>query len=247
MSGFNLKYNITKVLGLSLIRAFEWMIILVQGKTAFFDPSDFPFAKIMEENWEKIREEYIRTHNLEDIPNIQNIFKEMSLVTHGDNWKSYMLMLYSYNFTAHQDKCPETTRLIRQIPGVTAAMFSILAPGKRILAHRGPYKGVLRYHLGVCIPQDPTSCSMVVNGESRHWYEGKSLIFDDSLWHEAINTSGETRVVLFVDFIRPLPFPLNKVNAIIFGLITASPFIQGVLKETEKTEPMRFEREKLNF
>ena len=28
-------------------------------------------------------------------------------------------------------------------------MFSILAPGKRIPPHDGPYKGVLRYHLGL--------------------------------------------------------------------------------------------------
>ena len=29
------------------------------------------------------------------------------------------------------------------------AFFSILAPGKHIPPHRGPYKGLLRYHLGL--------------------------------------------------------------------------------------------------
>ena len=34
-------------------------------------------------------------------------------------------------------------------------MFSILAPGKRIPPHDGPYKGVLRYHLGLIVPDAP--------------------------------------------------------------------------------------------
>jgi aspartyl/asparaginyl beta-hydroxylase (cupin superfamily) len=33
------------------------------------------------------------------------------------------------------------------------AFFSILAPGKHLPAHRGPYKGVMRYHLGLLIPE----------------------------------------------------------------------------------------------
>ena len=34
-------------------------------------------------------------------------------------------------------------------------MFSILAPGKHIPPHDGPYKGVLRYHLGLVVPDAP--------------------------------------------------------------------------------------------
>ena len=37
------------------------------------------------------------------------------------------------------------------------AMISILSPRKHILDHRGPYKGVLRYHLGLIVPQDAES------------------------------------------------------------------------------------------
>ena len=47
---------------------------------------------------------------------------------------------------------PETVRLLHRIPGMKSAMFSILAPRKYIAPHRGPYKGVLRYHLGLIIP-----------------------------------------------------------------------------------------------
>ena len=37
------------------------------------------------------------------------------------------------------------------------AFFSILAPGKHLPPHRGPYKGVMRYHLGLLIPSRPIS------------------------------------------------------------------------------------------
>ena len=49
-------------------------------------------------------------------------------------------------------RCPETVRVLKSIPGMKSAMFSILAPRKHIPEHRGMYKGVLRYHLGLIVP-----------------------------------------------------------------------------------------------
>ena len=96
---------------------------------------------------------------------------------------------------------------MREIPGMTTAMFSILSPRKHILDHRGPYKGVLRYHLGLIVPEDAERCRIRVGEDVRHWEEGKSMIFDDTFNHEVWNDTDETRVVLFVDVLRPLPFP----------------------------------------
>ena len=72
-----------------------------------------------------------------------------------------------------------------------------------ISPHRGPYNGVLRYHLGIEIPLG--DCALVVKKQQRGWSNSHSLIFDDSYVHEAWNKTDETRVVLFVDFLRPLP------------------------------------------
>ncbi len=101
-----------------------------------------------------------------------------------------------------------------------------MEPGKRLPPHRGPYKGVLRYHLGVIIPEDTESCGLEVAGERRHWLEGHSLIFDDTFIHCAWNDSAEPRVVLFVDFARPLRFPANLVNRAILRLIARSGYVQ---------------------
>ena len=37
----------------------------------------------------------------------------------------------------------------------------------------------------------------------RHWHEGKLLLFDDSLQHEAYNKSDELRAVLMFDVANP--------------------------------------------
>jgi len=67
-----------------------------------------------------------------------------------------------------------------------------------------------------------------------HWSVGESLIFDDTLMHEAWNNSGEMRVVLFIDFKRDYVFPINVLNNAMIALIRWSPFVSNVLKKLEK-------------
>ena len=90
--------------------------------------------------------------------------------------------------------CPETWRILQKIPGLKAAMFSIFEPGKHLKAHRGPYNGVLRLHLGLKVPPERDKIAIRVLDRICHWDEGKVLLFDDAYEHEAWNHSGETRV-----------------------------------------------------
>ena len=50
---------------------------------------------------------------------------------------------------------------------------------KHLPPHRGPYKGVMRYHLGLLIPEPAEQCGIRVDTQTRHWAEGASLIFDN--------------------------------------------------------------------
>ena len=70
-------------------------------------------------------------------------------------------------------------------------MFSILSPHKRIPPHVGPYKGVLRYHLALKVPEPADQCGITVHGVTRHWEEGKSLVFDDVWEHSAWNETDD--------------------------------------------------------
>jgi aspartyl/asparaginyl beta-hydroxylase (cupin superfamily) len=110
-------------------------------------------------------------------------------------------------------RCPQTTALLDRIPGLFEAFFSILEGGKSIPAHDGPYRGYLRYHLGLLVPEiNPPSIRL--KDEVYMWKEGESVLFDDSWNHEVYNKCEEDRVILIVDIRRPMPLPFDAVNRI---------------------------------
>jgi len=113
------------------------------------------------------------------------------------------------------------------VPGLTTAFFSILGPGKHLPEHRGPYKGVPRYHLALLVPGPPGACRIRVGGTEATWQEGRSLVFDDTYPHEAWNETGQDRVVLFADVVRPLRWPVSWLNQLVIKAIAASPFVRG--------------------
>ena len=51
------------------------------------------------------------------------------------------------------------------------------------------------------------SAYIVVGDTTSYWRESKLFIFDDTLLHQSFNETDQTRYCLFVDFIRPSPFP----------------------------------------
>jgi ornithine lipid ester-linked acyl 2-hydroxylase len=207
------------------------------GDATFFPLERFPWVKHVEENWTVIREELERV--LDDhagLPNFQDISKDQIEITDDDRWKTVFLYGYGFKAKLGVEMCPRTAALMEQIPGMKTAMFSILSPRKHILDHRGPYKGVLRYHLGLIVPTDAEACRIRVGEDIRHWQEGESMIFDDTFNHEVWNDTDQTRVVLFVDVLRPLPFPESLINRLIVGAIGFSPFVLDAKRNQEAWE-----------
>ena len=61
------------------------------------------------------------------------------------------------------------------------------------------------------------SAYIVVGDKISYWRENKLFIFDDTLLHESVNETDQTRYCLFVDMIRPSPFP-GVMRAVISGI-----------------------------
>ncbi|MBD3883360.1 aspartyl/asparaginyl beta-hydroxylase domain-containing protein [Phormidium tenue FACHB-886] len=197
------------------------------GDSVFFSKEQFPWAETLEANWQVIRQELDRVMEHADaLPNFQDISPRQGKIANDNLWKTYFFCAFGFRAKANCDRCPETTRLISQIPGMKVAFFSILAPGKHIPEHRGKHKGLIRYHLGLKVPEPKENCRIRVADQFAHWEEGKSLIFDDTFYHEVWNETDGYRVVLFLDIARPLRFPLNLVNWLVNTLISASPIVQ---------------------
>ncbi len=213
------------------------------GDATFFPLERFPWVKHVEENWTVIREELERVlEDHEGLANFQDISKDQIEITDDDRWKTFFLYGYGFKAKLGVEMCPRTAALMEQIPGMKTAMFSILSPRKHILDHRGPYKGVLRYHLGLIVPTDAEACRIRVGEDIRHWQEGKSMIFDDTFNHEVWNDTDQTRVVLFVDVLRPLPFPESLINRLIVAAIGFSPFVLDAKRNQEAWERRYRER-----
>ena len=207
------------------------------GDETFFDNDRFPWIAEIETNWTTIRDGFERVlEDREALPNFQDISKDQIEITDDDHWKTFFLYGFGFEARLGVEMCPRTAELMRQIPGMKTAMFSILSPRKHILDHRGPYKGVLRYHLGLIVPEDAESCRIRVGEDVRHWEEGQSMIFDDTYNHEVWNDTDETRVVLFVDVLRPLPRPWAQINRAIVAAIRYSPFVLDAKRNQEAWE-----------
>jgi ornithine lipid ester-linked acyl 2-hydroxylase len=194
--------------------------------TPFLDPATFPWVRTLEENWRTIRAELDEVLEYrEQLPNFQDISTDQESITDDDRWKTFFLYGYGFKSEPNCARCPRTTALLEQVPGMTTAFFSILSPHKHIPDHRGPYKGVLRYHLALKIPEPTEACRIRVDGEYATWQEGSSLLFDDSYEHEAWNDTDGIRVVLFMDVVRPLKAPVRQINDFVIRAISKSPYI----------------------
>jgi aspartyl/asparaginyl beta-hydroxylase (cupin superfamily) len=101
----------------------------------------------------------------EDIPNFQDVSDAQKVLTEGDEWKTFWLYAFGEKAEENCVRCPETVRVLQHIPGMKSAMFSILAPKKHIPEHRGLWKGVLRYHLGLIVPKPVGSSRIRVGND----------------------------------------------------------------------------------
>jgi beta-hydroxylase len=164
---------------------------------------------------------------------------------HTAKWKAFMFK--SGEFI--EENCrmaPKTAELIRGVPGVYTAFFSVLDPHQEITPHWGYYKGFLRYHLGVRIPynNETNLCwlrvnddraqnalqdkAQIVNGERYYWKEGEGIIFDDNYLHDAANESDEVRVVLWLDLRRRMPFYVMPLNRLCLWLVFRDKSVEKI-------------------
>jgi beta-hydroxylase len=205
--------------------------------TPFLDPALFDWVPRVEAGFESIREELdALLARRDDLPNFQDISVDQASITDDDRWKTFFFFGYGFRSESNCARCPRTASVLESIPGATTAFFSILSPHKEIGLHRGPWRGVLRYHLAVKVPEPASASGIEVGGQTAHWEEGRSVVFDDGFEHRAWNGSDGTRVVLFVDFVRPLRAPADQVNRALIGAIGHSPYVRDARNRHEAWE-----------
>jgi len=207
----------------------------IHGDPMVYDARQFDWVPAVEADWRKVRTELDAVMVWRDqMPSFQEILKEVDVIQQDHDWKTFFLAGIGMDCSANAARCPETMRVLSHIPGMTTAFFSILSPGKHIPPHRGAYNGLLRLHLALQVPEPREQVRIRIGNRICRWQEGRALIFDDTFNHEVWNDTDGYRVVLFVDFARPLRQPWHWLNQRFLGMGTFAPFLREANRRQQR-------------
>jgi aspartyl/asparaginyl beta-hydroxylase (cupin superfamily) len=166
---------------------------------AFYEPSDFPWVKPLEEAFPTIKRELANVLR-QDGEGFKAYMSEGQVRLEG--WNTFNFFFYGKKFEENCALCPKTAALLESLPRFERdhIMFSALNPHSHIPPHTGPMNGIIRGHLAMTVP---AGCYIRVGKDERTWEEGKVLVFDDSFEHEVWNHGDHVRIVLFMNFWHP--------------------------------------------
>lgn len=200
----------------------------------FPEPRVFPFTRPLEQHWQIIRRELdvVLVHR-EEVPAFHQISPDQARISKGDSWKTFAFYVMGHRVDDNCEQCPETARLLDRMPGLQNAFFSILAPRYHIPPHHGPSRALLRVHMGLKVPQDRDNCWIRVHDQILRWENGKVIVFDDTYEHEVRNDTDDERVVLFLDFDRPMDLPGRIVDGALVRLMRATAYVRDPLRNLE--------------
>ena len=181
----------------------------------YFDPGDFDWVPAVEAATASIRDELVallkdgtedfRAYIQRDAETVR-LDANRSLADDKD-WSALFLSENGAAVAQVVERCPRTWAAVQSVPPLLripgqgpTAMFSLLKAGARIAPHTGMFNTRLVCHLPLIVPP---GCRFRVGNDVREWQEGKLMIFDDTIEHEAWNDSSDDRVVLIFDIWRP--------------------------------------------
>ena len=167
------------------------------------DPGEFAFAPLLEEHFDELRAE------LDDA-----ISKGLPMQPFGRSpdgtplmrarvdagWRELKLHWRNRPVAANCALLPRAAAVMDAVfaESKVLSLFSYLAlePKARSGEHSDPINAFVSCHLGLHVPP---GCGLRVAGETRSWFEGRCIAFDNSYPHEAWNDHAtETRIVLAV-------------------------------------------------
>jgi len=200
---------------------------------AVFEPKDFEWTSSFRDEWKTIRDEYLQFEVHNELRLFKSINADVSSIDIANGWKVVLLRVYGVN-THLATRFPKTMQLIERCP-CTLAFFSVFEPNTKLTQHRGLYKGVIRYHLPLVVPDEWDKCFINVHGRVLNWRIHRDkpidLMFDDLYLHHAENNTNQRRVVLFLDIKRDFKNPIiNAINSILLRFIRSNDAVNKTVR-----------------
>jgi len=181
----------------------------------FYERSQFPWLNAIEAATPEIRREaeealkdatafspYVTREHKERRPHSG----QQGMLDNPD-WSAFFLWKDGHPVPPNTARCPKTTNAVlenaplsRAADRMPSILFSLLRPAARIPPHTGLLNSRLICHLPLIVP---ANCGFRVGNDVREWVEGEAFVFDDTMEHEAWNSSERLRVVLIFEIWRP--------------------------------------------
>ena len=188
----------------------------------------FPNAQRFTAAFAGIRREALAVgEGLPRIPRFHDIMPAQADISANDgrDWRLFIMKAYGVAFPDKLAQCPTVAGILAHVPEAISCSFSFIAPGKHVPRHRGPFRGILRFHLMLSMPEDERGmpeCELFIDDKLYPLRDGQSLLWDDTFPHEVLNRSDKVRIALLLDVWRPqMPADVRLLsNAIYFGANT---------------------------
>lgn len=169
----------------------------------FYNSDDYSYCRLLQDSTEIILKELnnIIHNEASNFPlNAQWLAAHPNYVKGSINksWKTFEFVFFGIEKSSNIQLCPNTYKIIKQIPELITAQFSVLYPHTHVEAHKGYSRIITRNHLPLIVPES-NDLGIQVGNEIRKWKKGELLIFDDSVEHSAWNNTDEIRAVLMFD------------------------------------------------
>ncbi len=184
----------------------------------------FPAAHRFITAWPDIRREALTVaETLPRVPRFQDLMPEQDDIAGADgrDWRMFIMQAYGVPVAPNLAHAPTVAALLDQTPEAVSAVFSFLAPGKHIPAHRGPFRAILRFHLMLSMPNDANgvpACELNIDGVPYRLADGDSLLWDDTFTHEVWNRSDQVRIALLLDVWRKdMPTDMALLSRLFLG------------------------------
>jgi aspartate beta-hydroxylase len=207
----------------SAIRALRWIFDhRIRAPHLLDAASDFPGGANFVASWRRIREEALAlAQHMPGIPRLHEMMQEQADISASDDidWRVFVLKVYGVELEPNMARCPALATLLRDHPEVLSATLSFLAPGKHVPRHCGPFRGIMRFHLGLAMPRmSDGSLGAVLEIEDKQYRlgDGDTLLWDDTFPHEVWNPTDKVRIALLLDVWRPgMPADLRLLSRLI--------------------------------
>jgi aspartate beta-hydroxylase len=206
----------------------------ISGPSVLDSETYFPAAPRFTEQWQTIRDEALGiAANLGQVPRFHELLPSQADISANDqrDWRMFVLKAYGIPFKKNLALCPTLAGLLDETPDILSATLSFLAPHKHIPRHRGPFRGIIRYYLGLSIPKDGDGRpSAILSLDDTEYYigDGEALLWDDTYPHEVWNNSDQVRIALLMDIRRRhMPMDMELLTRFIISVVGATVRIKS--------------------